>query len=71
MSENGLEEKFLSLIDESAMETLKSEEFTEVSRKTMERIIKRDTLSIDEIDVYHACMSWEEVECAKQDIQVK
>ena len=70
MGERELEEKCLSLIDESATETIKSEAFSRISSKTIEKIVKRDTLDVDELQVFKACVKWAEVECHRQKMEV-
>ena len=52
------------------METLKSETFADVTRATVERVMKRDTLCAEEIDIYNACMEWAEAECKRKEMQV-
>ena len=55
MGENNLEEKCLELLDELAEGALKSEAFTKITLSTVERILKRDTLNIEEVEAYKAC----------------
>lgn len=70
MDENDLEDKCLNLLDKSAEDALNSEAFTKLSLSTVEKILTRDTLSIDEMDVYKACLRWAEEECMRQDVEV-
>ena len=70
MGENNLEEKCLYLLDESAEDALKSEAFTKVTLPTVERILKRETLNIEEVDVYKACVNWADAECNRQLMEV-
>ena len=70
IGENNLEEKCLHLLDETAEDALKSEAFTKITLSTVEKILKRDTLNIEEIDVYKACLNWAEAECKRQKIEV-
>lgn len=53
------------------MEAFQSSSFTQIGRKSLEKIIERDTLELDEIEVYEACLRWAEAECRKQMIKVK
>ena len=71
MDENSLEEKCLKLIDDTASDALKSEAFTLINISTIERILKRDTLNIEEIDVYKGCICWAQAECNRQHIEVE
>ena len=66
-----LEEKCLQMIDETTEETLKSDSFPQISKQTMQKIIGRDTLNAEEINIYRACIRWAEAECLRQQIQVK
>ena len=52
------------------METLQSKKLPEVDRVILERIVKRDTLCAEEIDIYSACMAWAEAECQRNKMQV-
>ena len=70
MGESNLEEKCLELLDELAHDALKSEVFTKITSSTVERILQRDTLNIEEMDVYKACVRWAEAECNRQLIEV-
>ena len=65
-----MEEECLALIDESSLETLKSETFADVTRETVESVVKRDTLCAEEIDIYNACMTWAEAECKRKEMRV-
>ena len=69
-SEHDLEKRCLDLLDDSALETLESEGFTEINKVTVQKIIDRDSLCIEEMDVYNACVRWAEAECKRQDIDV-
>ena len=70
MSEDNLEEKCLKLLDCAAKEALKSQAFTQIKLSTVERILKRETLNVREMDVYKACIMWAEAECSRQQIEV-
>ena len=70
MGERELEEKCFALIDETATDTLKSEAFSQVSSKTIKKIVKRDTLVVEELQVFQACLKWAEAECLRQQIKV-
>ena len=70
MGEDSLERKCLDLLDFAAADALKSQAFTQIKLFTVERILKRETLNVLEIDVYKACIMWDEAECARQQIEV-
>ena len=69
MGESDLEDKCLELLDELAVDALKSEAFTKITCSTVDKIVKRDTLNVDEIEVYKACVNWAEAECNRQLIE--
>ncbi len=70
MGEQKLEESCLTLIDRTASAALQSDALRHVSKKTLERIVERDTLETDESCVYEACVAWAEQNCKKNGIQV-
>ena len=70
MGENTIEEKCLDVVDNLAEDVLKSDEFSEITLSTVERILNRDTLNAGEVDVYKACIRWAEAECNRQLIEV-
>ena len=70
MGEKDIEQKCLRLIDENGAEALKSDGFENVTLETVKKIISRDTLEINELDVWQACLRWAEKECQRQDKQV-
>ena len=71
MGETNLEDKCFELLDELAMDALKSEAFNKITLSTVEKILRRDTLNIDEKDVFKACVNWAEAECNRQLIEVR
>ena len=70
MDEDDLERNCLHVIDGSATAAFKSEAFTGITQATLEKIVRRDTLNIEEIDVYKACVNWAEAECNRQNLAV-
>ena len=71
MAERDIENMCLELLDESAEDALKSEAFTKITRSTVKRILKRDSLNVEELDIYKACVRWAEAECNRQMIEVR
>lgn len=65
-----MEKKCLQLIDEWTTEVVQSDALTQINASTVEKILKRETLTVKEIDLYKACIRWAEAECARQQIQV-
>ncbi len=70
MDESPLEERCLALIDEHAAEVLDSKGFLNLRKETLKRILKRDSLQVEETRVYKACAKWTESECRRQALEV-
>ena len=58
------------MIDEYAQEAFESEAFAQLTRNSLEMVMRRDTLEAGELDVYNACVHWAEVECRRQHLEV-
>ena len=58
------------MIDEYAQETFESQSFTQLTRKSLQMVVRRDTLEADELGVYRACVQWAEAECRRQHLEV-
>ena len=72
MDEKEIEDKCLSLIDKSAtkVDLISSEAFVHIGQKTLAKLVKRDTLDADELQIYKSCIQWAEAECKRQQIEV-
>ncbi len=70
MDEEQLQETCLELIDRTASLTFESGAFLKIRKETLEKIVQRSTLEIDEKDVYEACLLWAEDICSDRGIQV-
>ena len=68
--ENDLVEKCLTYIDKNTSEIFVSEGFLEVRHSTLESVIKRDTLTATEIQVFDAVLKWATAECQRQNLEV-
>lgn len=66
--EKNLVERCWKVIDEKTEEAVKSEGFATVERSLLESIIARDTLTIEEIDLFKAVDLWATKECERQDL---
>ncbi len=64
-----IEERCLELIDENAEEALDSDGFENLTLDTVKTIVSRDTLDINELDVWQACLRWAKAECQRQEKQ--
>lgn len=57
------------VIDAQAEESLRSEGFTEIDKKTLETILSRETLNTRELCVFEAACRWAVAECCRQDLE--
>ena len=64
--EKNLTERCWEVIDEQTEEAVKSDGFTTIDRSLLEAMVKRDTLTIEEIDLFKAVHLWATRECARQ-----
>lgn len=55
------------VIDAQTEESLKSEGFTDIDKRTLETILSRETLNTREINVFNATCRWAVAECYRQD----
>ena len=70
MNEEDLEEKALEYIDERTEECLRSPLFKQISHETLCRILQRDTLNADEVDIFRACLEWAGARCLEEGVPV-
>ena len=54
------------VIDSETEKALKSEEFTTIERSLLEAVVKRDSLTIREVELFHAVHLWATKECQRQ-----
>ncbi|XP_055348259.1 BTB/POZ domain-containing protein 1-like [Paramacrobiotus metropolitanus] len=59
-------EKCLDMVDEFTMAVFQSDHFTEIGLKTLEMVLRRDTLSTEENVIYIAVEKWAIAACARQ-----
>ena len=64
-----LMERCWKLIDEKTKEALKTDEFATIERSLLKEVIIRDTLSVDEIDLFKAVDLWATEECKRQGVE--
>ena len=58
------------MIDEYAQEAFESEGFTQLTRNSLQMVLRRDTLEADEMNIYNACIRWAEAECHRLHLEV-
>ena len=61
-----LMQRCLDVIDSQALQTLQSDSFTGIDYQTLEQILGRDNLRVDETIVFTAAVRWAEAECTRQ-----
>ena len=66
MNEEDLEEKALEYIDECTEECLLSPLFKQISHGTLCRVLERDTLDAEEVDIFRACIEWAGARCLEK-----
>ncbi|XP_078344862.1 BTB/POZ domain-containing protein 6-B-like [Oculina patagonica] len=64
--EKVLEEQCWEMIDKATEEVVKSEGFTKINRSLLEAVVKRDSLTITEIELFKAVDLWATKECERQ-----
>ncbi|CAL1527146.1 unnamed protein product [Lymnaea stagnalis] len=55
------------VIDAQAEESLLSEGFTDIDKRTLETILSRETLNTKELSIFNAVCRWAKTECMRQD----
>ena len=61
--------KCWSKVDESTSAAINSDAFLDISKELLCTVLKRDTLSASEVDIFQAVDSWCEHQCKKQCIE--
>ena len=57
------------VVDRSTQVALQSETFPRITRELLEEVVKRDDLTIREIDLFQAVDRWATAECARKDLE--
>ena len=57
------------VIDRSTQVALQSETFPSITRELLEEVVKRDDLTIHEIDLFQAVDRWATAECERKDLE--
>ena len=73
MGDDTFIDKCLAVIDKDPRETFKSDSFTNLDVESIRKILRRDTLDTEEINVWRACCNWAESESIRQykDVSIK
>ena len=69
-SEEKLERHCWSLVSRKTYEIVNSEAFLDVEKPLLEAILEKDSLTINEIDLFNAVKNWSEKECSRGQIEI-
>ena len=68
--EKELEKKCWEMIDNKTSEAVTSDTFSDISQKTLINLLKRESLNIEEVQLFQAVLKWSESECSKKGMEV-
>ncbi|XP_068754754.1 BTB/POZ domain-containing protein 6-B-like [Montipora capricornis] len=69
--EKGLLDRCWKVIDEETEEAVKSDGFVTIDGSTLEKLVERDTLRINEVELFRAIDRWAVKECQKKGLAAK
>ncbi|CAB3993420.1 BTB POZ domain-containing 6-like [Paramuricea clavata] len=69
--EKELEEKCWNIVSEKPQECINSEAFCEIGSSTLNAILKKETLSITEMELFKAILKWADKECERQGLNIE
>ena len=67
--EKKLETKCWDLIELKTNEAVASDAFVDIDQATLEKLLKRESLNVKEVDVFKAVVKWSEAECSRKGIK--
>ena len=67
--EKNLERKCWDLIDVETSEAIASAAFGDINQATLAELLKRESLSVKELDLLKAVLKWSEAECSRKGIE--
>ena len=67
--EKELEAKCWELVDLKTTDVVAAEGFTDISGATLATLLKRQTLKVNEVDLFKAVIKWSEAECSRKEIE--
>lgn len=67
-NEETLEEKCWEIIERETAQAISSEDFLEVNHSIITALLSRETLTVEETDLFKAVKKWSEKECARMNI---
>ena len=70
VEEESLIETAWQVVDSKTREVIKPENFCDIDGSLLSDFLKRDTLHISEIELFHAVLKWTENQCKKRELEV-
>ena len=70
MDEKKLESKCWDFIELNTRVVVQSVAFTNISQVTLAELLKRESLNVEEVDLFKAVVEWSEAECLRKEIEV-
>ena len=67
--ENNLEKKCWDLIDLKTGDVVASDAFVDVNEATLAELLKRESLNVEEVDLFKSVLKWSEAECSRKGIE--
>ncbi len=67
--EEELVKKCWDLIDLRTADVVASDAFVDVDKATLAELVKRESLSVEEVDLFKAVLKWSEAECSRKEIE--
>ena len=67
--EEELVKKCWDLIDLNTADVVASDAFVDVDKATLARLVKRESLNVEEVDLFKAVLKWSEAECSRKEIE--
>ncbi len=67
--EDELVKKCWDLIDLNTADVVASDAFVDVDKATLAELVKRESLNVEEVDLFKAVLKWSEAECSRKEIE--
>ena len=67
--EEELVKKCWDLIDLNTADVVASDAFVDVDKATLAELVKRESLNVQEVDLFKAVLKWGEAECSRKEIE--
>ena len=67
--DNKLEEKCWDFIDLKTSKAVASDGFSDINQATLVKLLEREPLNVEEVDLFKAVIKWSEAECSRKGIE--